>query len=660
MRFGVCYYPEHWPSERWAHDAAWLKQLGVDVVRMAEFAWGRIEPAPGRLDFGWLDRAIELFTGEGFDIVLGTPTAAPPTWLSDAEPDALPVDREGRRRRRGGRRHYCPNSAAYRAHTVRIVTAMAERYGAHDRVIGWQVDNEFGDHDTARCYCPRCDERFREWLSARYGTVHALNEAWGTVFWSAQVDAFERVSAPILGLASPNPSHVLDYWRFSSEAIGAYERLQIDVLRERLPPDRWVTHNLLGLSPDLDAFALASPLDLAAWDSYPTGPRERWHAALYGDEAPDATYAFDAGDPTITGFAHDLTFGLLAQPFWVMEQQMGHINWAAENTLVRAETARLWAWHAVASGADAVVYFRERAAASAQEQYHSGLLHHDGTPDVGFRAAERLNAERDRLDALAREPPRADAALLFSYEDLWALALQPHHAGYSYLRALFGWYRALQRLGIPVAVVPHDRDLERYALVLGPALHLGDCALADRLSAYAQGGGTLVLGPRSGVKTSSNQITTEPLPGVFKTLIGATVSDWGALPTGAAAAVASPLEGLGGPARTWAEALLPDDAGVLASWADGPYRGAAALTARQAGAGQALYCGWQPGHAQTTALLAHIAERRGIERLADLPAGVVACRRGERVVLLNFTERPLRVAIDGQPIDVAPLDVVMR
>lgn len=655
MKFGVCYYPEHWPEPRWAEDAHWLKDIGIRLVRMAEFAWSRMEPEEGRFEWGWLDRAVTLFAREGFEIVLGTPTAAPPVWLSKRYPDTLPVDEQGRRRNIGGRRHYCPNNPAYRLHTQRIVTALAERYGENTAVVGWQIDNEFGGGSTARCYCPVCEQHFRAWLKKRYGNVQAVNEAWGTVFWSAEFDDWSQIGAPILNLATPNPSHVLDYYRFTSDSVVEYEEFQVACLKSRASPSQFVTHNFMGLYVHLNYFDLAQPLDFVTWDSYPTGNQYRWREMMYGTDQPEADLAWDVGDPAITGLAHDLTRGLLGKPFWIMEQGAGHINWGALNQLIRPGTPRLWVWHAAASGADTVVYFRERAALHAQEQYHSGLQNHDGSAAVGYLDQQKLWAERELLDWFTAEPPRAEVALLWSYDDLWALQLQPHTRDFTYLRHLFVYYRALQRLGIPVDVIPPSSPLTKYKLLIAPTLHLADAALATKLTEFVQAGGTLVMGVRSGFKNTSGTVTSQPLPGIFRDLAGATVTDWGALPGTLRIQVESEIPNLSGMASLWIEALQPlpqAGAEVRAHYTPGPYAGRGALTENVLGKGRALYCGWFLAAEQAVALVAHLATQLNIERLAELPPGLIAARRGAYTILLNFTDQPLDAEVNNRLVTV--------
>jgi beta-galactosidase len=168
MKLGVCYYPEHWPEAVWAEDASRMRDMGITFVRMAEFAWSRIEPEPGRFEWAWLDRAVETLHAQGLKIVMCTPTATPPKWLVDAQPDILPVGADGQVRGFGSRRHYCFSSPGYRVQSQRITHALGERYGQHPAVVAWQTDNEYGCHDTVLSYSAAAKAGFRRWLAQRY------------------------------------------------------------------------------------------------------------------------------------------------------------------------------------------------------------------------------------------------------------------------------------------------------------------------------------------------------------------------------------------------------------------------------------------------------------------------------------------------------------
>ena len=634
---GVDYYPEHWPKDRWPTDARMMREAGLSVVRLAEFAWTKMEPRDSQYDWGWLDRAIEVLAAEGLQVVLCTPTPSPPAWLIQKHPDILPVDAQGRRRNFSSRRYYCSNNLNYHDYTRRIVSAIAHHYGNHPAVIGWQLDNEFGCHDTARCYCENCVAAFRVWLKNKYGSLDALNAAWGAVFWSQAFTDWAQVTPPNLTVTEANPSQILDWYRFSSDSVTAYAQIQIDVLRQ-LCPDRFITTNFMGTFPDLDHYKLAAPLDFIAWDSYPTGYAERTGPALYMPGQPRPRLAYDAGDPYVTGFCHDVMRGLKhGVPFWVMEQQAGPINWADINPGVRPGTVRLWTWHDLAAGADTVVYFRWRACLYGQEQYHSGLLRHDAVPDLGYREMLRMKDEQSLMHSIQGSRVQAEVAILADYNDLWALDLQPHNRTITYWRYLFAYHRALVRAGVPTDVVSKNADLAHYKLVIAPGLLLGDDALAARLTEYVNAGGTLVLGARSGFKTPTNLVTDQPLPGPFRILVGATVEAWHSLPPGVAYPVADHKQQMLEVA-TWAEGLSTQSAQPLMFYTGGPLEGLAAVTVNAVGQGQAVYAGVWPNEVAVNSLIGWVLPQAGVEPVALVPEGVSVVRRGDHIFLLNFTD----------------------
>lgn len=659
MNLGVCYYPEHWPESRWSTDAKLLHDAGLTIARMAEFAWSKLEPRPGEFDFGWLDRAIETFARENQSIVLGTPTASPPSWVSRGYPETLPVDMQGRVINFGGRRHYCANSPIYRELSARIVDAMAGHYGADARVIGWQIDNEFGEGDTTRCYCQNCATAFRVWLERKYKTMAALNDAWGNAFWSQEYSDWSQIAPPnLMGSHSPNPSHALDYYRFASDSFCEYQQVQIDALRAFIPGDQFITHNFMGLFPDLDAYALAEPLSFVTWDSYPTGHTDR--AGPIMNHADDGEYAYDVGNPYLVGLEHAVVRGSKqGLPFWIMEQQAGNVNWGTYNPAPRPGVMHLWLWHNFFAGAETTVFFRERATWFAHEQYHSGLLNHDGSPAQGYLDIQSFSEQRALMQSLQDTHVKNDVALLISYEDLWALELQPHAQDFNYWNVVLTWYAALIRAGVPCDVISKDADLSNYKLVVAPSLHLADDALSAHLTKYVESGGLLVLGIRSGFKTPTNKVTGEPLPGALCTLVGATVTSWQSLPPDITMPVALMWRGWQRiNAARWLETLEveSDSAGVIASYvgatASTPQLdGRAAMTVNQVGAGRVLYCGWLPDQAQADSLVGMLLPEAQVEPVGIVPQGVMVGRRvrdGKTCWgLINFTDGEKRVWLNA-------------
>jgi beta-galactosidase len=513
---GVCYYPEHWSPDLWQDDAKRMADLGLRYVRIGEFAWSAIEPSPGQFDWAWLDRAMETLGAAGLKVVLGTPTATPPKWLVDRYPEILPHDRHGRPRRFGSRRHYCFSSPVYRAETRRIVEAVARRYGQHHALSGWQTDNEYGCHDTVRSWSPAAAGAFRAWLAHRYQTPAALNEAWGNRFWSMAYRSFDEVDPPMMGVTELNPAHLLDFYRFSSDQVASYNALQAEILREH-SPGRFITHNYMGAFPDFDHYQVSETIDFASWDSYPLGFTDSI-AALGFSEAERLRYAH-TGHPDISAFHHDLYRGMTSRRFWVMEQQPGPVNWAHWNPAPAEGMVRLWAWEALAHGAEVVSFFRWRQAPFAQEQMHAGLNRPDNVLDTGGLEAGTTAGElaQDWWQQAASVPMSpAPVALVFDYDTAWHHEIQPQGRSFSYLALVFLWYTALRRHGVDVDIVPPGRDLSAYKAVFVPSLqHVTPKARA----AFEACGGRIVFGIRTGAKTSSFQIPRNLAPGPLQALL---------------------------------------------------------------------------------------------------------------------------------------------
>ncbi|MBT7075118.1 MAG: beta-galactosidase [Anaerolineae bacterium] len=655
MKLGVCYYPEHWSENNWETDAKEMHTAGISIVRIAEFAWAKMEPEEGKYTWDWLDRSVDTLASAGHQIVLCTPTAAPPAWMIEAHPGILPVDEEGRRRRFGSRRHYCPNNKTYHEYSKGITEAMAERYGNHPAVIGWQIDNEFGCY-FARCYCETCTTEFQNWLQKKYSDLDELNERWGTMFWSQIYDKWTQIEPHNLTVAEPNPSHVLEYYRFASDSWTSYQQIQIDALRENIPSTQFVTHNIIASQTTIDYHDLARDLDFVAWDSYPTGYAEMGSQDIYAPDEQIPAYAHDTGDPLLTGFFHSLTRGLKQAPYWIMEQQTGAINWSLYNTGVRLGALRLWAWQAAASGAEATVFFRWKASRFGLEQHHAGLRNHDGSADTGYADLLTIKSERDKLDDFIAQPLQTDIGILLDYSTLWALEMQPHRKDFAYLKHLFVFYRACKALGLEPDIISPQADLSRYKILLAPSAFLADEALAQTLTDFTSQGGTLMLGARSGFKDIHNVVTEEPLPGVLRDLAGARVAKWHALPPEICYPLQSELADLYPDVTFWAEALEPaDGTKSLANYSAAPFDGLAAITEKPHGNGKVIYCGIYPRLSQAVALIRHLAVSKAIPVL-DIPSGLAVFQRGTKLLAMNFTEEPIVFSTKSGEYSIAARD----
>jgi beta-galactosidase len=626
MQLGVCYYPEQWPRAMWADDAKRMVELGITHVRIAEFAWSRMEPRAGEFEWQWLDEAVETLASAGLKLVLGTPTASPPKWLIDAHPEVLPVRADGTRWNFGSRRHYDISSGTYRRECVRIVAAMAERYGRHPSIVAWQTDNELGCHETVPSYSPAALERFQLWLRQRYETVATLNDVWGNVFWSMEYPSFEAIGLPNLTPTDANPIHLLDFRRFMSDEVAGFHREQIEVLRKHAPAAD-LLHNFMGFFTTFDHYRFAedNAIDVAAWDSYPIARTE----SIALPEEQKARFARTA-HPDVSAFDHDRYRAIGAGRFWVMEQQAGPVNWAPWNPVPAKGMVRLWAYEAFAHGAELVSYFRWRQCPYAQEQMHSGLNLPNNELSPGgleVRQAAREIAESAALSTLGA-PERAAVAIVFDYETQWMFEIQRHGKSFDYQTLVFDYYEALRELGLDVDIVSSRADLSAYRLVVVPSLAVIDDALVAQIE---RSSAQWVFGPRSGSKTDAFAIPGDLPPGALQRVLPMQVLEVESLrPTLAPGLL---IDGTQGHAVYWREHVRANADTRVAAQFDDTWP---ALLAH----GKVRYVAAWLSHALHRTVLQHAARDAGIETqlLAD---GLRIRRRGGLTFAFNFGPEPV-------------------
>lgn len=635
--FGVDYYPEHWPEERWAEDARLMAEAGINVVRLAEFAWSCLEPEPDHFDFDWLDRALDTLHSHGIRAVLGTPTASAPPWVMAMMPDAFRVLETGQRQTYGHRRGYCPTHPGYRERGNGVTRAMAEHYADHPAVIGWQIDNEL----SGRCFCSMCRAQFQVWLQEKYGGLDRLNNAWGSVFWSQVYTDWSHIPVPAETGGVPNPGLDLDYRRFMSDVYVCFQQEQVEVLR-RVCPNHFITHNLMGFRFDqIDYFDLARTLDFVAWDNY---PRHAWGLAKDVDTATIA-------------LGHDTMRGLKGQSYWLMEQQAGCGGWQTVGLNPRPGEMRLWTYQAIAHGADAIVYFRWRTARFGTEQYWQGILDHHGQPRRRYRELRAIGAELKQVgEQILEAESRSQVAMLLCYDSRFAFQAQPNHPDFKYSELFAGFYKALHRRNVGVDIVPPGADLSRYRLVLAPALHVLSQHVADNLRRYVEKGGTLLTTARTGVKDETNAVVDMPLPGLLADVCGVEVDEYEALPPDLKVTLELDLPGpapnaQAAHARLWCDVLTPTTAQVVACYGEPGlyYAGRAAITLNSFGQGQAVYVGTLGDEALQDTIVGWLVDTKCLSPALTTPQDVEAVERwkngGRLLFLLNHADQGHEVAL---------------
>lgn len=621
IHFGVDYYPEHWPAERWETDAKLMQEMGVQVVRMAEFSWFKMEPAEGEFHFEWLEDAVALLDSYGIKTVLGTPTAAPPAWIVRKNPEIQPIDREGRRRFFGGRYHTCRSNPVYHGHVRRFVTAMSQRFAANPGVIGWQIDNELGNAHEDLCMCSSCRQVFQKWLQRKYGTIEALNDAWGTAFWSQGYNSFAQIGTPLITVAGENPSAMLDWKCCSSDLIVGFAELQTDILRKNCP-NQFITHNFMCFGNKVDYYDLGGLLDFVSNDVYPGG---------YGQTCqPDNELAA----------CHDVVRGYKKKPFWVMEQQSGMTGADIIGRAPEPGQMSAWAMQSVAHGADSVVFFRWRTCAMGAGQLCHGILGHSGNPGRLYREARNLTQTFTKyMDGFEGAMPNPEVAIVHNFRQNFALDIQPHHPGLRYVGHLQKYYKALYEKKIPVDFVQETDDLSKYRLVIAPLQYLMTPELEQHYMDYVANGGRLVLTMRTGVKNAANLCMTDrELPGRLGELCGIEVPEYDCLldTTGGVLYGKKEYE-----IEKWCDIIELKGARQIAEYSTGFYKQTPAITENRYGAGTAWYIGTEPGEELMDDIMTYITRECQIETLGTASAGVEIMTResGDKVWLfvINHT-----------------------
>ncbi|MFF4655019.1 beta-galactosidase [Streptomyces sp. NPDC001381] len=635
IAYGGDYNPEQWPEEVWAEDVRLMAEAGVNMVSVNIFSWALLEPAEGEYDFSRLDRILDMLYAHGIAADLATPTAAPPAWFFKAHPEALPVDRDGRGLSYGSRQTFCPSSPAYREAVLRIVRALGERYAGHPAVVMWHIHNEYGCHN-AECHCDTSAEAFRRWLRARYGDdLAALNDAWGTTFWSQWYYDWDEIVPPRATGAVPNPTHRLDWRRFCSDELLSLYKAEREILAEAAPAVPATTNFMVMYNFDaLDYWRWAPELDIVSNDHYlrSTDPESEIDIAMSGD----------------------LVRSLAGGPWLLMEHSTGAVNWQPVNRAKTPGELRRNALAHVARGADGIAYFQWRAAKAGAEQWHSAMLPHAGTDSAIWRDVVALGADLRALAEVRGSTGTAETAIVWDWDAKWALEMpsQPSER-VRYLELVRSWYEPLWRAGVAVDFVRPDADLSAYRLVLAPSLYLVDDAGAANLTGFAERGGTLAVGFHSGAVDENCHVRLGGYPGAFREALGVRTDELFPLLPGETVGLDA-----GGSGSLWSERVRPAGAQVVSSYTEGPLAGGPAITRHGYGTGTAWYVATLPDPETLAALLDRIRAESGVRPVVDavLPPGVEAVRRrgadADYLFLIDHGGAGAQVAVADQAVEL--------
>ncbi|MDH6218997.1 beta-galactosidase [Streptomyces pseudovenezuelae] len=633
LAFGGDYNPEQWPEQLWAEDVRLMRQAGVTMVSVGIFSWALLEPAPGEYDFGWLDRLLGLLHDNGIRVDLGSPTVAPPAWFHRAHPEALPVTPEGVRLEFGSRGAICHSNADYRAAAATITTRLAERYAAHPALAMWHVHNEYGVPVSA-CYCDSCAAHFRRWLATTYGTVEALNEAWGTAFWGQRYAGFDQINPPRATPTVGNPGQALDYKRFADATMRENFVMERDILH-RLSPDIPVTTNFmaaLSQCDSVDYWAWGREVDIVTNDHYLITDGRRTHVNL--------------------AMAADLTRSVAGgAPWLLLEHSTSGVNWQPRNPAkAPGQMARNSLAH-VARGSDGAMFFQWRQSRRGAEKFHSAMLPHGGTETRVWREVVELGAAVDALTPVRGTRTEADVAVLWDWHSWWAQKLQwrPSEDHDARERA-DAFYAALYDRHLTVDFAHPEADLSRYPLVVVPALYLMTEAAGNNLKEYVENGGTLVVSYFSGIVDEHDAVHEGPLPGALRDVLGLTVEEFAPLLQGESTRITGP-DGSELSGDVWTEFVVPRGAETVWTYADGPAADHPAVTRNRLGEGTAWYVSTRLGAEGLDALLGWATEDARLAPRPDLLPDVEVVRRtgesGRFLFAINHTASDAKVPLDA-------------
>ncbi len=634
MSFGVFYYPEQWPREQWQRDFNGMAKLGFDFTHMAEFSWTYLEPEEGRFDFAWLDQAIDLANKAGLRVILGTPSAAPPAWMDEHYPEVYRVDEHGQRHEHGIRAEVSLANPKYQAFVTRLVAAMAQHYGHDPRVWGWQIDNEPG---TFADYSESARAAFQHWLRNKYGSIDAMNAAWGGSFWSSRYTSFQQVHLPNATLAAEDklsPHALLDFARYQADTTAHFLDDQAAIIKKYAAPAQWVTSNYTNVSTATDP-RRSHGLDFPTFTLYPVAGANVLGGDSYAIGKPANLMEAASYFRPITG-----TFG-------VMELQPGQVNWGEINPQPTPGAVSMWMWHTFASGASLLSTYRYRHPLRGSEMYHEGIMGTDGVTlsRTGKEFVDTLHdikALETKLDAKAKLPPAIGArstGYLWSQDVFWDLEIQPQTTLWNTWAYRNTYTEAVKTTGAPMDFIAEGDDFSRYPFVIAPAYQMVSEALAKKWLQYVEQGGHLILTSRTGQKNALGHFHEGPWAAPILDLIGDDVEGFDMLPPSAQGQVTA-----GGKTHDWhrwADILTPrPGTQVLATYADHYYAGKAAATTRKLGRGTVTMIGVSTDDgALEREVVRSVYQRAGVA-IEDLPTGVYHEWRGGFDVMVSYNPQP--------------------
>ncbi len=519
ISLGVCYYPEHWEKSLWQSDLERMKNAGIKTIRIAEFAWNKIEAKENHFDFSFFDEFLDLCEKENINVIFGTPTATPPAWLTQKYPEVLNCRIDGAKFNHGMRRHYNYNSKKYQFFSKRIVTKIMQHYGKRKCIAGYQIDNEI-NCETAEFYSKADDDAFRKFLKSKYKSLESLNENWGAVFWNQTYSNWNQVHIPRLTVqGSSNPHLMLDYYRFISQSAVNFCKMQSQIIRRYKTPQAFITTN--GMFSNIDNHKMMNEcLDVFTYDSY---PNFAWclDAGKNSDDLKDRMWSRNLSEARS-----------VCRNFGIMEQQSGANGWNTKMEAISPKPGQiiLWATQSIAHGADYISFFRWRTCTFGTEMYWHGILDYSGKDNRKLAEVKEFSKRIEKIKNLAQSDYFAEAALLRDYNNIFDSQTDVWHRRCA-SKSETEIFIACQKTHTPLDFVyiqngKTSENLNRYKLIFYPHPEITDEKTVQSLCDYVKQGGILILGARAGQKMQNGKCRGQEMPGLFSSLTKTFVEDF--------------------------------------------------------------------------------------------------------------------------------------
>jgi len=622
LYYGGDYNPDQWDEEVWMDDIEKLKELHVNVLTLPVFSWAKCQPSETTYNFEWLDKIFDLTEANGISINLATPTAAQPPWMIKAYPDILPVDKNGVKRKFGGRTQFCPNSPSFRKFSRNIAQKMAQRYKDRQSLILWHINNEYGTY----CYCETCRKEFIEWLKEKYKTLEMLNEKWYTHFWGhTYYDWDEIQTVSYLTELLPNAlgtrdgtnfqAMAIDYRRFMTKSIMDCYKNEADIIRS-ITPEIPITTNIWGIAPWIDLFEVGRTVDVVSWDSYPTNEEHY----------------------SVSSFKHDIIRSLKKnENFILMEQTPNQQNWQSFNALKRPGVMRLMSYQTMAHGADALLFFQIRQSRGACEKYHAAMIPHVGHLNTrNGKELIQLGSELERLSSqMIGSKIQNKVAMVMSWDNWWSVEYSSGPSiDLNYFDLLHRYYKILNGLNISVDIIEPSDDMSPYDLILAPLLNRVSTTEQKNIEKYVEAGGKFISTYFSGYVDEHDLVHLGGYPGALKNLMGIWVEEVDALPRGETNRIlsmpGSPFKEPEYSCSLIYEIIHLEGAKCLAKFGADYYKGVPSVTENDFGKGKAVYIGTQPDEAFIRELLSYYLKDLILGQVSTPQEDIeIVCRKNE-------------------------------